>query len=108
MSPFGSSAMPMIIVALGILGIILSFMVADRKKSLISLGLAGLIILSGIIQLASQSITRFQWERRMKDIQRDRQTDLDDLRQRMKDKVGDLPKPTAPTSTTSANQPKKP
>lgn len=102
MSPFGSSAMPMIIVALGILGVILSFLVPDRKKSLISLGLAGLIILTGIIQLASSSITRFQWERRMKDIQRDRQTDLDELRQRMKDKTTEIPK--APATT----QPKKP
>ncbi len=93
MSPFGSSAFPLIIVALGILGVILSFLVPDRKKSLISLGLAGLIILTGFIQLASQSITRFQWDRRMKEIQRDRQTDLEQLRSRMKDKAAELPAP---------------
>jgi hypothetical protein len=95
MSPFGSSALPIIIVAMGILGIILSFLVPDRKKSMISLALAGLIILTGLIQLLSQSITRYQWNNRMKEIQRDRQVDLEDLRQRMKDKVGELPKPPA-------------
>ncbi|MCG3204159.1 MAG: hypothetical protein KCHDKBKB_00865 [Elusimicrobia bacterium] len=102
MSPFGSSAVPLIIVALGILGVILSFLVADRKKSLISLGLAGLVILTGVIQLASTTITRFRWERRMKEIQRDRQSDLDELRQRMKDKPGDAPKAVV------TPQPKKP
>lgn len=91
MSPFGSSALPLIIVALGILGVILSFLVPDRKKSLISLGLGGLIILTGVIQLASQSITRFQWDRRMKSIQRDRQADLEQLRERMKDKTAETP-----------------
>src|SRR5688572_22119912 len=89
MSPFGSSALPLIIIAIGLIGIILSFLVPDRKKSLISLGLAGLTILTGFIQLTSQSVTRWQWNRRMKDIQRDRQSDLDELRQRMKDKAGD-------------------
>ena len=100
MSPFGSSALPLIIVALGILGVILSFLVPDRKKSLISLGLAGLIILTGVIQLASQSITRYQWDRRMKAIQRDRQADLDQLRERMKDNTA--------TPPSSSKAPKKP
>ncbi len=93
MSPFGSSALPLIIIAIGIIGIILSFLVPDRKKSLISLGLAGAIILAGLVQLLSQSITRYQWERRMRDIQRDRQVDLEQMRERMKEKAGEMPKP---------------
>lgn len=101
MSPFGSSALPLIIIAMGLLGIILSFMVPDQKKSLISLGLAGFIILAGVIQLASQSITRYQWDRRMKEIQRDRQSDLEELRARMKEKAGDL------QQKTPAEAPKK-
>ena len=101
MSPFGSSALPWIIVALGILGVILSFLVPDRKKSLISLGLAGFIILVGVFQLASQSITRFQWDRRMRDIQRDRQADLEQLRQRMKDNATQTP------ATPATKAPKK-
>jgi hypothetical protein len=85
MSPFGSAALPLVIVAIGMLGIILSFLVPDRKKSLISLVLAGVIILTGVIQLTSQSITRFRWNQRMRDIQRDRQVDLEAIRQKMKD-----------------------
>ncbi len=100
MSPFGSAALPLVIVAMGMLGVILSFLVPDRKKSLISLALAGAIILTGVIQLSSQSITRFRWDRRMKEIQRDRQTDLDALRQKMKDKMPG--QPGAPGSVPAA------
>jgi len=104
MSPFGSAAMPLVIVAIGMLGIILSFLVPDRRKSLISLVLAGVIILTGIIQLSSQSITRFRWNQRMKEIQRDRQTDLEELRQKMKDKTTS---PTPPSVNAPVNNKKK-
>jgi hypothetical protein len=101
MSPFGSSALPLIIVALGMLGIILSFLVPDRKKSLISLVLAGVIILTGVVQLTSQSFTRFRWNQRMKEIQRDRQSDLEDLRQKMKDGKPAATGASTPAATTT-------
>lgn len=97
MSPFGTAAMPLIIIALGLLGIILSFLVPDRKKSLISLALAGVIIVTGLVQLTSQSIQRIRWNMRMKEIQRDRQADLDQLRQKMK--TATPPAPAAPVDT---------
>jgi hypothetical protein len=106
MSPFGSAAMPLVIVAMGMLGIILSFLVPDRKKSLISLVLAGVIILAGVIQLTSQSVTRFRWNQRMKEIQRDRQTDLEQLRQKMKDKTG-APATTPPAAPAAGASTKK-
>lgn len=95
MTPAANTLLPLIIISLGLLGVILSFLVPDRKKANISLGLAGLIIISGVIGLGSQSIARFRWNQRMKEIQRDRQTDLDTLRQRMKDKVAEA-EPAAP------------
>jgi len=103
MSPFGSAAMPLVIVAIGMLGIILSFLVPDRKKSLISLALAGVIILTGIIQLSSQSIQRLEWNHRMRDIQRERQVDLEARRQKMKDKTLT---PGAAAPVTEANKKK--
>ena len=86
MSPFGSSALPLVIIAMGMIAVILSFLVPDKKKSMISLILAGVIILTGVIQLGSQSIERLRWNSRMKEIQRDRQADLEALRAKMKDK----------------------
>jgi hypothetical protein len=93
MTPFGSTGLPFVIIAMGMIGIILSFLVPDRKKSMISLVMAGVIILTGFIQLVSQSITRYQWNSRMREIQRDRQTDLEELRNRMKEKAGQVPAP---------------
>jgi hypothetical protein len=106
MSPLGSAATPLVIVAMGMLGIILSFLVSDRKKSLISLVLAGVIILTGVIQLASQSITRLRWDHRMNEIQRDRQKDLEELRQKMKDKMPTPPAGMAPAAAAASNKKK--
>ena len=94
MSPFGNAGIPFVIIALGLLGIILSFLVPDRKKSVLSLGLAGLIILTGVIQLGSQSIDQIRWNRRMKEIQKERQVDLEELRQRMKEKAEQITPPS--------------
>ena len=84
----------LIIVSLGILGIILSFLVVDRKKSLISLGLAGLIIVTGLFQLGSQSFSRFRFNQRIRELQRDRSADFDQLRQQLRERAGE----TAPGS----------
>jgi hypothetical protein len=86
---------------MGMLGIILSFLVPDRKKSFISLIMAGVIILTGLIQLSSQSITRFRWNQRMKEM-RERPVDFDALRQRMQ-----TPGANAPAAPAAGNTNKK-
>jgi uncharacterized membrane protein YidH (DUF202 family) len=95
MTAAAGSILPLILVAIGFGCVILSFLVPDRKKSLISLTLAGIIILVGIINLASGSIAQYRWNQRMRSMQRERQADLDALREKMKDS---LPKPTAPAT----------
>ena len=97
MSPFGSSVLSFILIALGMIAVILSFLVPDRKKSMIALLLAGLIVLTGFIELGSDSFTRWRWNRRMREIQRDRQVDLDQLRDKFKAQTGALPPPAVPT-----------
>lgn len=93
MTPASGSLLALVVVSLGIIAVILSFMVPDRKKSLIALGLGGLIVLVGIINLGSQSISRFRWNQRMRELQRDR-SDLDDLRQRLRERAGEAPAAT--------------
>lgn len=93
MTPAANTLLPLVIIALGLLGVILSFLVPDRRKANISLALAGVIILTGVIGLGSQSIARIRFNQRMKEIQRDRQADLETLRQRMKEKVDTAPAP---------------
>lgn len=90
MTPVSGSMLALVIVSLGILGVILSFLVPDRKKSLIALGLGGLIILVGLVNLGSQGMTRYRWNKRIRELQRDR-TDLDDIRQRLRERSADTP-----------------
>ena len=98
MSPASNMLLSLILISLGCLGITLSFMVPDRKKSLISLGLAVAIIVVGIFQWGAQSIARFQLNRRMQDIQRERQVDFDALRQKLKEKAEAAPAAGAPAA----------
>lgn len=94
MTPAANTLLPLLIISVGLVGVILSFLVPDRKKYLISLGLAGLIIVTGLFHLGSQSITRFRLNRRMAAIQRERQTDLEEIRKRLQEQS--QTKPTAP------------
>lgn len=72
------------LIALGVLGIILSFLVQDRKKSLLSLVMAIFIVVVGVFQWGSQAFDQFKLNRRMRDIQRQQQVDLEQLREKLK------------------------
>lgn len=85
--PTSNVALSFILIALGMLGVILSFLVQDRKKYLISIVLSGIIIVAGLMQLSSQSFARYQWQMRMNRLQAQRQSDLEDLRKRLQDKT---------------------
>lgn len=89
MTPATGTLIPLVIISIGFIGIILSFLVPDRKKYVVSLILSGLIIGAGIFGLGSQSISRYQWNKRLRELQKDRQVDLEELRQRLKDKASE-------------------
>ena len=95
MSPAANTLLALILIALGFIGITLSFLVPDRKKSLISLGLAVAVVVVGLFQWGSNTISRIRLEYRMKELQKERQVDLDALRQKLKDQAG-----AAPAGTT--------
>lgn len=102
MTPAANTLLPLIIVSLGLLGVILSFMVPDRRKSMISLGLAGLIVVTGVFQLGSQSISRWKLNRRLQAIQRERQSDLDAIRKRLQEQA--TTKPGSPAAPATSNK----
>jgi len=81
----------LVLIALGLLGVILSFLVPDRKKSLIALAISGAIILVGVIQWSSQSFEQFRANRRMRDMQRMQSVDWEKLRERMKTQAAQQP-----------------
>ena len=105
MTPAANTLLPLIIVSLGILGVILSFLVPDRKKSVISLGLAVLIVVTGVFQL--RGTVNFPLEtgtRRLEAIQRDRQTDLEAIRKRLQDQAATPATPAKPGSAPATNK----
>ncbi len=102
MSPAVNSILSLNLIALGILGIILSFLVPDAKKSMIALVLGGLIILTGLFQFGSQSFMQFRMNQRMREIQKEQQASFEELRQKLKDNAeqtgpaAGAPAPTRP------------
>ncbi|MFN0118310.1 MAG: hypothetical protein ACKVQC_08500 [Elusimicrobiota bacterium] len=96
---------PLVIIALGIIALILSFMVTDDKKSKIALILAIVVILTGLFQFGSQSITKWQFDRRLKEIEKSRMADLEELRQRAKEKSAELAAPVVNKAPDSNKKP---
>lgn len=96
MSSAANTLLAFIIIALGFLGVTMSFLISDKKKSNISLGLAILVIVTGLYQMVDQSYSRFRLNQRLKEIQRDQQINLDDLRQKMKAQSNAVVTPVVP------------
>ena len=82
----------MILISLGLIAVILSFLVPERKKSLISLLLAAVIVIAGVIQYSQQSFSQNRWRKRMESLQRDRKVDMEELREKLKAKAGQAQK----------------
>jgi hypothetical protein len=95
MTGASNTLLALILASLGILGVILSFLVPDRKKSFISLVLAGIVVLIGLVQVVSQSVSDYRWRRRLSDLREQRQVDLDKLRDEFKKRAAESA-PAAP------------
>jgi len=79
--PFGNNLMGLVIVSLGILGVIISFLITDRKKYLIAMGLAGLVIITGLYQHIKVMSQQWRMNRRIEELSRRSTMNLDALRQ---------------------------
>src|SRR5690349_10606600 len=84
MSGASNGLLALILVALGLIGVILSFLVPDRKKSSLSLILASIIVVIGLIQFATQSVSDYRWRRRLSDLREQRNIDLEKLKEDFK------------------------
>ncbi len=100
MTGASNSLLALILVALGIVGVILSFLVPDRKKSFISFIMAGLVVLVGLVQFVGQSVSDYRWRRRLTDLREQRQVELDKVRDEFKARA-------AQTAPAGAVAPKK-
>ncbi len=72
-----------IIIALGLIGIILSFLVVDKTRNLAALIISGLIIITGIFHYASLKISRMGSSRRAAQIRKTITPDIDRLKRNL-------------------------
>lgn len=87
MAPASNTVLALILVALGFIGIILSFLVVDKKKSMISLILAGVIVVAGAIEFGRRASAQYRWRQRIQNTQRSGQVDLEELRNRLRERA---------------------
>jgi hypothetical protein len=78
--PFGNNLMGLVIVSLGILGVIISFLITDRKKYLTALALAALVIVTGLYQHLKVVSQQWRMNRRIEELSRRSTMNLDALR----------------------------
>ena len=90
--PTTNASLSLILVALGVLGVILSFMVPDRKKSVISLILAFIIIAAGCFQYSKQVASQREWRNRMRQATQGKDVNMEELRERLRNKAKEAQK----------------
>lgn len=72
------------LIALGFIGLILSFLVPDKKKATISLVLGILIVISGLYQWVVPTLAQMAMNRHMQALSKQQQIDLEQLREKLK------------------------
>ena len=83
--PLGASNMlGLVIVSLGILGIIISFLITDRKKYMIALVLSSLIIVTGFVQYMKSGVRQWKTTRKIANLQKQQRVNLQALQERLK------------------------
>jgi hypothetical protein len=82
--PFSTNyLLGLIILSIGVLSLIVSFLVTDRKRYVIAVTLSGLIMAIGAFQYLNQSIRQWQMSRRLSRLRSQQQINLESLRQNL-------------------------
>ncbi len=75
----------LVVLAIGFLMIIAAFQIADSKKRVISYALSGLVSLAGCYYFVSSEFRVIQMRRRIANIQRQQQVNLDEIQKRLRE-----------------------
>lgn len=79
-----SSSFGIVIISLGILGFIISFLITDRKKYLMALVLSGVVVFLGLFQSIQTSVRQWQASRRFTKLQEQQRLNLQALQERLR------------------------
>jgi hypothetical protein len=74
----------LIIVSIGILGVVISFLITDRKRYLTALLLSGLVVSIGLFQSVRSSVRQWQANRRFAKLQEQQRLNLQALQERLR------------------------
>ena len=78
-----SSLLALVIVSLGLIGIILSFLVPEPRNSRIAVVLSLLMIGAGGYQFATQAIRQYEWQKKLDEIRSQQAANLQQLKTRL-------------------------
>jgi len=88
-----NSLLALTIVSLGILGIILSFLVPDAKKSRLAFMLSVLVVGVGGYEFIYQAVRQFVWQRKLDEIRKQQSLNIDQLKERLRQGESSSPAP---------------
>jgi hypothetical protein len=98
-----NNMMGLVILSLGILGIIISFLITDRKRYLIAMALSLLVVLTGGYQYVSTGIRQWQTSRKIANLQKQQRLNLEALQERLRQA-----QTQTPADRTAPNRPAPP
>jgi hypothetical protein len=101
----GNSIFSLVIVSIGILGVVISFLIADKKKYLIALVLSLAIVSMGAVQFVNSSLSRWRTARRISMLQQTQRLNLEALQARLREAAEKSRKPGTPSPVTVAPRP---
>ncbi len=84
MPTVNNSAIGLLILSIGILGVIISFLITDRKKYFMALGLSGLIAIMGLFQFFRPGVRQWKQSRRMSDLRKKQKLNLKALQEKLR------------------------
>ena len=79
-----SNILGLVILSLGLLGVVISLLITDRKRFMIALSLSGLIVFTGVYQYVNIGIRQWQASRRIAQLQEQQRSNLQSLQERLR------------------------
>lgn len=95
------------ILSLGILGVIISLLIANRRRFLIGISLSGFLMALGVFYVVDTSFRQWWAARRIAKIQAQNRESLEALKGRMQMQEKPAPLPPAPETKPAPARPKR-
>jgi Uri superfamily endonuclease len=75
----------LVVLAIGLLTLVIAFSVGDQKKQWISYAISGVLVLTGFYYYVSSGVRSMQMRRRIANIQRQQQVNIDQIQKRLQE-----------------------